>query len=99
MSKIDGEKKIVQQMIGLYCNKCHHTSSALCPTCTRLSQYAVTRLEKCPFGERKTSCSSCKVHCYEHEMRKQIRTVMRFSGPRMLFYQPMFFLKHYLLKK
>ncbi|MBP7368566.1 MAG: nitrous oxide-stimulated promoter family protein [Paludibacteraceae bacterium] len=98
MNKIEGEKLIVQQMIRLYCNKCHHSSS-LCDSCLQLSEYAVSRLEKCPFGERKTSCSACKIHCYEPQMRKEIRRVMRFSGPRMLFYHPILFLNHYLLKK
>ena len=36
--------------------------------------------------ETKTFCSNCKVHCYKPEMRKKIRAVMRFSGPRMIFY-------------
>lgn len=36
--------------------------------------------------ETKTFCSNCRVHCYRSEMREEIRKVMRFSGPRMIFY-------------
>ena len=38
--------------------------------------------------ETKTFCSACKVHCYKPEMREQIRTVMRWSGPLMPFCPP-----------
>ena len=38
--------------------------------------------------ESKTFCSNCRVHCYCPDMREKIRMVMRFSGPRMLFYHP-----------
>ena len=38
--------------------------------------------------ETKTFCSNCRVHCYRSEMREEIRKVMRFSGPRMIFYHP-----------
>lgn len=38
--------------------------------------------------EHKTFCSNCRVHCYKPEMREKIREVMRFSGPRMIFYHP-----------
>ena len=35
--------------------------------------------------ETKTFCSNCRAHCYRLEMREEIRKVMRFSGPRMIF--------------
>ncbi len=38
--------------------------------------------------ETKTFCSSCKVHCYNREMANKIKEVMRYSGPRMLIYNP-----------
>ena len=44
--------------------------------------------------ETKTFCSACKVHCYKPEMREQIRTVMRWSGPRMLFVHPVLAIRH-----
>ena len=46
------------------------------------------------FMETKTFCSQCKVHCYKTKQREQIRKVMRFSGPRMLFYHPIMAIRH-----
>ena len=80
--KRDGEKLLVSEMIALYCRKNHHTAKgSLCPQCQALHDYALQRIERCPFMETKTFCSACKVHCYKPEMREQIRTVMRWSGP------------------
>ena len=42
----------------------------------------------------KTFCSVCKTHCYKPEMREQIRQVMRWSGPRMLFHHPVLAIRH-----
>lgn len=87
------EQMIVSKMIDIYCRH-HHKTKELCSDCTKLSQYTQTRMDKCPFQETKTFCSSCKVHCYNDEMRNKIRTVMRFSGPRMLFYHPIIAVRH-----
>lgn len=91
--KRDREKRIVGEMIRLYCRKNHRTEE-LCDECKSLLEYAKQRSEKCPFMEAKTFCSNCKVHCYKPEMREKIRKVMRFSGPRMIFYHPILALRH-----
>ena len=79
------EKLLVSEMIALYCRKQHDTpKGTLCPECRQLYDYALARIEKCPFMETKTFCSACKVHCYKPEMREKIRAVMRWAGPRML---------------
>ncbi len=93
-TKRDREKVVVSQMIALYCRKNHHTGKELCSECTRLRDYAVERSDKCPYMETKTFCSNCKVHCYKPEMREKIREVMRFSGPRMMFYHPVMAVRH-----
>lgn len=88
------EKKMVSQMIALYCKKKHHSKEGLCPECAALDAYARMRSDKCPFMETKTFCSNCKVHCYKPEMREKIREVMRFCGPRMLFHHPVAAVRH-----
>ena len=88
------EKQMVSQMIALYCRRKHHTKGDLCPDCAALSRYACTRSDRCPFMETKTFCSNCRVHCYQPEMREKIREVMRFSGPRMIFYHPVAAIRH-----
>ena len=92
-TKREREKKLVSRMIALYCKK-NHGGKALCPDCAALEAYARQRSDKCPFMETKTFCSNCKVHCYKPEMREKIRSVMRFSGPRMIFRHPVAAIRH-----
>jgi len=96
-SKREKEKEVVSLMIRLYCRKKHGTKDGLCPECAELASYACARSDRCPFMEEKTFCSNCKVHCYEPEMREKIRAVMRFSGPRMIFYHPVMAVRHVIL--
>ena len=92
--KREKEKAMVSQMIALYCKKKHHTKDGLCSECAALDAYARERSDKCPFMETKTFCSNCRVHCYKKDMREQIRQVMRFSGPRMIFHHPVAAISH-----
>lgn len=86
-SRIEEEKRTVEFMIRLYC-KHKEGNSSLCPSCQSLLIYAQQRLSHCPFGEKKTSCRQCPVHCYKPEMRKKMQEIMRYTGPRMLLYSP-----------
>ena len=97
--KREREKRVVSEMIRLYCRKRHGTREGLCPECAALKAYAEFRCDKCPFMETKTFCSNCKVHCYKPEMRAKIREVMRFSGPRMLFTHPFTAVRHVIESK
>ena len=55
-------------MIRLYCRR-KEGNKELCPQCLELLEYARTRLSRCPFGENKTTCRLCPVHCYKPEMK------------------------------
>ncbi len=94
--KTKKEKEIIEYMIKYYCKK-KHNSKITCDECNQLINYAFTRIEKCPFKETKTFCSACKVHCYQKEMKEKIQSVMRFSGPRMIFHKPIPALHHMLI--
>ena len=98
MGNIEQEKLIVKKMINLYCRKKHRTVQ-LCEDCSLLTQYALERLSKCPFGVEKGKCANCAIHCYKPDLRLKIKVVMRFSGPRMLFYHPLDFLNHIIKKQ
>ena len=93
------EKYIVSQMIEIYCHGKHKTKGSLCEKCQELTQYTAQRVDKCPMMETKTFCSNCKIHCYKPEMREQIRSVMRYSGPRILFYHPVMAVRHVIESK
>lgn len=94
------EQKTVNLMIQIYCKGSHGSKTALkdkttlCPHCKELADYAKTRLEYCPHIAEKTFCSLCTTHCYEPEMRQKIRQVMRYSGPRMMLYNPIMAVEH-----
>ncbi len=96
-AKRQKEKEIVGEMIAIYCAKNHHSPHALCPECTGLRDYAYLRTDNCPFMEEKTFCSNCRVHCYQPQMRKKIRIVMRFSGKRLIFKRPILVIRHMIL--
>ncbi len=82
-------------MIKIYCHLKHSTPSGkLCKECQELLDYALERLSNCPFKDEKPSCRKCPIHCYKPSMRKRIKEVMRFSGPRMLIYSPLEYFRH-----
>ena len=91
--KIEKEKRMVSFMIALYCRK-KEGNRELCAECAELEKYAHARLDRCKYGDQKTSCKRCPIHCYRPEMRERMRMVMRFSGPRMMWYAPVAALKH-----
>lgn len=97
-TKRQREKETVALMISIYCRK-KHGQRTLCPDCQSLLDYAWLRSDKCPFMETKTFCSNCRVHCYKPQMREEIRKVMRFSGPRMMFHHPVLALRHVIETK
>jgi predicted amidophosphoribosyltransferase len=96
---METEKRTVVAMIEIFCHGQHDTKKELCPECRELLDYALQRLEKCPFQEKKPKCSECPVHCYKPDMREKIRAVMKYAGPRMLYRHPVLSGAHYLTGK
>lgn len=95
MTRIEREKRIVEEMILLYCRH-KEGNRNLCPDCRELAEYAKARLDGCRFGEKKQSCRRCHIHCYRADMRERIRAVMRYSGPRLVLYHPAAAMSHLL---
>ncbi|MGI2336526.1 MAG: nitrous oxide-stimulated promoter family protein [Dehalogenimonas sp.] len=91
--RLKRETGTIVVMIDMYCLN-HHDKSELCLDCRKLADYAVQRLDKCPFGEGKTVCALCPVHCYKPEMRQRVREVMRYAGPRMSLRHPLMAITH-----
>ncbi len=97
MTRIEREKKTVARMIGIYCRGHRHKvmeGDTLCHDCASLLDYASHRLDRCRYGQSKSSCRLCPVHCYVPDRRKAIRAVMRYSGPRMIMHAPFEWLLH-----
>ena len=94
------EMRVVTLMIKKYCRSNHSTKkNELCAECKELLDYVDFRWSKCPFGDDKPFCSNCKIHCYKPEMREKIRTVMRYSGPRIVFDHPILATRHLIESK
>jgi len=94
--RIAREKRTIRAVLRIYCRGHGHVGRPLCPECMELMNYALCRLERCPFGEDKTTCAKCPVHCYKPAMRARVKEVMRYAGPRMLLHSPMLALLHQL---
>ncbi len=93
MRKTETEKRTVEVMIRLYCRR-KEGNKELCPTCAELLEYAHRRLGRCRFGDAKPTCKACPIHCYSPLMRERMRAVMRWAGPRMLWWHPVAALRH-----
>ncbi len=83
-------------MVRIYCRDQHHPTGGLCAGCQQFLDYANVRLERCRFGLEKPTCAKCPVHCYQRERREQVRVIMRYAGPRMLWEHPLMSLRHWL---
>ena len=93
MNRIQNEKKIVEQMIRLYCRH-KEGNKELCQECTEILNYAQKRLSNCKFGNNKPTCKQCPIHCYQPKMRIKIKQRMQWAGPRMLLYHPLTAIMH-----
>lgn len=107
--RIRREKATVALMISLYCRRRHSdrertgrdeaaagSEPGLCPECAELHRYALERLARCRFGEDKTTCRACPVHCYAPKQRDKIRKIMAYAGPKMLLRHPILTVRHLL---
>jgi len=94
IKKTDRGQRTLEAMVKLFCRGNHGGESIPCEQCMDLLLYATERLENCPWGENKPACVKCAIHCYQPERREEIRRVMRYAGPRMLFRHPYLALAH-----
>jgi hypothetical protein len=111
---LKSEFKTVQLMTNIYC-KAHHQhkiaqhavsspnalnpNGKLCEQCVDFLEYALMRLDRCPYGENKPTCRQCPIHCYKPEYKAMSQAIMRYAGPRMLFTHPILAIKHLLAER
>jgi hypothetical protein len=94
-ARLAREWKTMIAMTRIYCRDHHHRADGLCTECEQFLTYANTRLERCRFGPEKPTCAKCPVHCYQRERREQVRVIMRYAGPRMMWEHPIMSLRHW----
>lgn len=90
------EWRTMEAMIKVYCRSQHRSVTGLCAECQGLLDYATVRLDRCRFGADKPTCAKCPVHCYQPARREQVKAVMRYAGPRMIWRHPLMSLVHWL---
>jgi hypothetical protein len=93
------EKRTLVRMFHIYCKALHKPSGGLCSECDALLEYSLKRLMHCQFGEDKPTCKLCPVHCYSPQKRDEVREIMRFSGPRMIYHSPVLSIRHLIMNK
>ncbi|EOY8505661.1 nitrous oxide-stimulated promoter family protein [Enterobacter cloacae] len=93
--RISREKKTIARMIALYEKQCPEASQEE-GHYQVLNAYADKRLDKCVFGEEKPACKQCPVHCYQPARREEMKQIMRWAGPRMLWRHPILTVRHLL---
>jgi len=94
------DRRTVSAMVHLYCERKHASArGALCDACGALLAYADARLTVCPFGEDKTTCRECPVHCYRPAERAAMKVVMREAGPAMLWRHPLLAVRHLWIER
>ena len=95
-ARLAREWQTMTAMVRIYCRDQHQPAGGLCAGCQQFLDYANVRLERCRFGLEKPTCAKCPVHCYQRERREQVRVIMRYAGPRMLWEHPLMSLRHWL---
>ena len=95
-TRLAREWQTMTAMVRIYCRDQPHLAGSLCAECQQFLDYAGARLERCRFGPEKPTCAKCPVHCYQRERREQVRVIMRYAGPRMLWEHPLMSLQHWL---
>ena len=90
------ELRTIAAMIAIYCRAHHQPVGRMCDQCAELLDYADRRLSHCPFQENKPTCGNSRVHCYQAARRQQVREVMGYAGPRMIFRHPLMAIRHLL---
>lgn len=91
--RIDREKKTIRSMISLYQRRCPDAQADV-EHYQALNAYADKRLDKCVFGEEKPACKQCPIHCYQPAKREEMKQIMRWAGPRMLWRHPILTIRH-----
>ena len=95
-TRLRRERETIKAMIVCFCQGNHRVQQGLCAECLELLDYASLRHDRCPFQEQKPTCAKCPIHCYQPQRREQIKTVMRYAGPRLIWRHPLLSIRHML---
>jgi hypothetical protein len=93
--RLKREHATLTSMAVIYCGDHHKAARGeLCEQCSSLMVYSERRLQKCPYGQAKPTCANCPIHCYKKRQRQEVRRIMRYAGPRMIWRHPIRAITH-----
>lgn len=90
--RIAREKLTIKKMIALYESQCPQ-ASAVQGHYDALYAYAQNVLIM-RIWRGKPACKQCPVHCYQPAKREEMKQIMRWAGPRMLWRHPVLTVRH-----
>lgn len=96
------EDRMTMEAIGrIYCRGNHKNrqcdQSGMCPECRLAIEETLERTATCPKGHV-GNCEDCDIHCQRGEAQENIKRIMRYAAPRMMFRHPLMAAR-YLRKK
>ncbi len=95
-NKFKKDIKTLMVMAEMYCHDHKHIkpeNKPLCSECEKIVEYAIARTCSCPY-QHKITCDTCTISCYKTGERKAIKSIMAYSGPRMMFRHPLMAIRH-----
>lgn len=93
----ENDEDLAHQSEGKSSSSTRTDQKHLCPQCAEVVEYAMARTKRCP-NNHEGNCADCEIHCFNASMREQVRQMMAYAAPRMLFRHPIMTIR-YLRKK
>lgn len=101
MDNIEKDRRTLEAIGRIYCQgnhaSCEKDASGMCPECRAAIEQTLARTEVCPHNHE-GNCQDCTTPCHRGEAKQQIKNIMRYAAPRMIFRHP-FMTLEYLRKK
>lgn len=95
------DRRTLEAMGLIYCYA-HHPEGAkdgigLCPSCRDAVEAVLRKTSSCPH-EHKINCQDCDIKCQRAGDIEQVRAIMGYAAPRMIYRHPIMTIR-YIAKK
>ncbi len=94
-NNVPKERENIRKAFGAYCKANHESKDGkLCPKCTALLTTVMLKIQRCPYGIRKSVCETCETPCFGEEATKEFSKTMEGGRKKLLLSSPMMTVKH-----
>lgn len=90
MNRLNDKQKMLIAIFGVYQKYNKDTDLNL----EEIKSYSLKRLDNCIHIGEDIFCGFCEIQCFGDKYKKEIRSIMRFSGPRMILYHPIMAIRY-----